>query len=74
LAVSSVFKSIVRDPDEFSFLVSSRFYNGGKYAASQPYIGVYRALLLGEAQKIFELTASDLTSTIVGDAASAIAL
>lgn len=40
LVISSVFESIIRDPDKFSFLVSSRFYNGGHYAASQPYIGV----------------------------------
>ena len=65
LAVSSHFGSIIRDPDKFSFLVSSRFYNGGHYAASQPYIGVYRALILDEAQKIFELMVRDLTSTIV---------
>ncbi|MGB7632939.1 MAG: hypothetical protein WBL68_04390 [Nitrososphaeraceae archaeon] len=73
-AISSVFESIIRDTDKFSFLVSNRFYNGGRYVASQPYIGAYRALILGEAQKIFELMVRDLTSTIVGDAASIIAL
>ena len=41
---------------------------------SQPYIGVNRALILSEAQKIFELMVRDLTITIVGDAASIIAL
>ncbi|MGC2308356.1 MAG: hypothetical protein WA461_08135 [Nitrososphaeraceae archaeon] len=74
LAVSSVFESIIRDTDKFIFLVSNRFCNGGRYAASQPYIGVNRALILSEAQKIFELMERDLTITIVGDAASIIAL
>ncbi|MGB7634750.1 MAG: hypothetical protein WBL68_13580, partial [Nitrososphaeraceae archaeon] len=50
--------------DIFSFLVSNRFCNGGRYAVSQPYIGVNRALILSEAQKIFELMVRDLTITI----------
>jgi hypothetical protein len=53
-------------------LVSSNIYNGGQHAASQPYIDVYETLILDEAQKIFELMARDLTSTILGNAASTI--
>jgi len=34
LAVSSVIKSIIRDPDKYSFLVSSSVYNGGQHAVS----------------------------------------
>lgn len=64
LAVSSVFESILRDPDKYSFLTNSSLQNGGQYAMSQPYIDMYRALILDEAQKIFELMVRDLTSTI----------
>lgn len=73
MAASSVFESIIRDPTKYSFLFNSGgLYIGGQYAASQPYIDVYRALILDEAQKIFELMVRDLTSTIVGNAASTI--
>ena len=54
LAVSSVIESIIRDPDKYSFLVSSSVYNGGQYAASH-YVDIYRTLILDEAQKVFEV-------------------
>ena len=69
LAVSSVIESIIRDPDRFSFLVSSIVYNGGQYASSRPYIDVYRTLILDETQKVFELMVRDLTSRIINEAA-----
>jgi hypothetical protein len=68
LAVSSVFESMIKDPDKYRFLVSSGFYNG-QYAASQPYIDVYRALILDQTQKIFELMVRDLTGRIINEAA-----
>lgn len=67
LAASSVFESIIRDPTKYNFL-----FNSGQHTSSQPYIDVYRALILDEAQKIFELMVRDLTSTIVDNAASII--
>ena len=70
LAVASVVQSIIRDPDKYGFLVNSSVYNGGQYVASQPYIDVYRTLILDEAQKIFESTVRDLTSRIINEAAS----
>lgn len=42
-------------------------YNGGQYAASQPDIDAYRALILLEAQKVFELMVRDLTSRIINN-------
>jgi transposase len=69
LAVSSVIESIIRDPGKYSFLISNSIYNGGQHAASQPYIDVYRALILDEAQKVFELMVRDLTSRIINEAA-----
>ena len=69
LAVASVVQSIIRDPDKYGFLVNSSVYNGGQYVASQPYIDVYRTLILDEAQKIFESTVRDLTSRIINEAA-----
>jgi hypothetical protein len=69
LATSSVIESILRDPTKYNFLVNSNLYNGGQYAASQPYIDAYRTLILDEAQKIFELMVRDLTSRIIGDTA-----
>ncbi|HKI09501.1 MAG TPA: hypothetical protein VKA09_13995 [Nitrososphaeraceae archaeon] len=72
LATSSVIESILRDPTKYNFLVNSSLYNSGQYAASKPYIDVYRALILNEAEKIFELLVRDVTSAIVGDAASTI--
>jgi transposase len=67
LAVSSVIESIIRDPDKYSFLVSS-IYNGVQHVASQPYINVYRTLILDEAQKLFELMVQNLTSRIINEA------
>ena len=69
LATSSVLESILRDPTKYNFLVSSSLYNGGQYAASQHYIDAYRALILDEAQKVFELMVRDSTSRIIGDTA-----
>jgi len=69
LAVYSVIESIIRDPNKYSFLVSSNVYNGGQHAASHPYTDVYRTLILDEAQKVFELMARDLTSRIINEAA-----
>src|SRR5215204_271938 len=59
LATSSVIESIIRDPNKYSFMVSSSHYNGGQYVTSQPYIDMYRALILDEAQKVFELMVRD---------------
>ena len=53
LATNSVIESTLRDPTKYNFLVNSSLYNGGQYAASQPYIDAYRALILNEAQKYF---------------------
>jgi DNA repair ATPase RecN len=65
LATISVIESVTRDPDKYNFLVSS----GGQYTSSQPYIYAYRALILDEAQKIFELMVRDLTGRIINEAA-----
>jgi hypothetical protein len=65
LATTSVIESVTRDPDKYNFLVSS----GGQYTSSQPYIYAYRALILDEAQKIFELMVRDLTGRIINEAA-----
>ena len=69
LATKSVIESTLRDPTKYNFLVNSSLYNGGQYAASQPYIDAYRALILNEAQKIFELMVQDLTNRIINEAA-----
>ena len=69
LAVASVVQSIIRDPDKYGFLVSSSIYNGGQHAASQPYIDMYRALILYDAEKLLEIMVRDLTSRIVNEAA-----
>ena len=66
LATTSVIESVTRDPDKYNFLVSS---SGGQYTSSQPYIYAYRALILDEAQKIFELMVRDLTGRIINEAA-----
>ena len=58
LAVSSVIESIVRDPNRYNFLINSNQYQDGQHMA---FIDVYRALILDEAQRIFELMAKDLT-------------
>ena len=60
LAVSSVIESIIRDPDKYSFLVSNNVYNGRQHVVSQPYVDVYRALILDEAQKLLEIMIQDL--------------
>src|SRR5919108_560013 len=65
LAVSSVIESIRRDPTKYNFLINS----SRQYAASHPYIDVYRTLILDEAQKVFELIVQDLTGRIINEAA-----
>ncbi|HEU4446525.1 MAG TPA: hypothetical protein VFR94_17775 [Nitrososphaeraceae archaeon] len=67
LATISVIESITKDPTKYNFLINSSLYNGG-----QPYIDMYRALILDEAQKVFELMVRELTSTIVGNSTSTI--
>jgi DNA repair ATPase RecN len=69
LAAISVIESVTRDPDKYNFLVSSGVYNSGGRQSSQPYIHAYRALILDEAQKIFELMVRDLTGRIINEAA-----
>ena len=69
LAVSSVIESIIRDPNKYSFLVSSSVYSSGQHASSHPYIDIYRTLILDEVQKIFELMVRDLTNRIINEAA-----
>ena len=69
LAISSVIESIIRNPDKYSFLVSSSVYNGGQHAASQSYIDVYRTLILDDAEKLLEIMVQDLTSNIINQAA-----
>jgi hypothetical protein len=65
LAVFSVTESIMRDPTKYNILVGSA--HGRQYAVSQPYIDVYRALILDEAQRLFELMVRESTSTIVSN-------
>lgn len=69
LAISSLIESIIKDPDKYSFLVSSSVYNGGQYSSSHPYIDVHRSLILDEAQKVFELMVRELTNRIINEAA-----
>jgi hypothetical protein len=65
LAISSVIESIVRDPTRYNFLTNSNIYNNGSQKVTQPYIEGYRALILDEAQKIFEILTRDLTNQIM---------
>jgi hypothetical protein len=67
IAVASVLESISQDPDKYNFLVNSRKYNGGQYATSHPFIDAYRAVILDESQKLFELMAGDLTSRVINE-------
>jgi hypothetical protein len=66
LAVSSVIESIRRDPTKYNFLINSNQYQDGQHMV---FIDVYRALILDEAQRIFEVMAKDLTSRIINKAA-----
>jgi hypothetical protein len=60
----------IRDPAKYNFLFNSGgLYSGGHHTSSQPYIYAYRALILDEAQKIFELMVRDLTGRIINEAA-----
>jgi transposase len=70
LAISSVVESIVKHPDRFNFLINSNVYNNGRQKASQPYIEVYRALILDEAEKIFKIMTRDLINKIIDNAIS----
>jgi len=65
LAVSSVIESIRRNPTKYNFLISSNQYQDGQHMA---FIDVYRALILDEAQRIFEVMVRDLTSRIINEA------
>jgi hypothetical protein len=64
LAVSSVIESIRRDPTKYNFLINSNQYQDGQHMV---FIDVYRALILDEAQRIFEVMAKDLTSRIINE-------
>ena len=66
LAVSSVIESIRRDSTKYNFLINSNQYQDGQHMA---FIDVYRALILDEAQRIFEVMAKDLTSRIINETA-----
>jgi len=65
LAVSSVIESIRRNPTKYNFLISSNQYQDGQHMA---FIDVYRALILDEAQRIFEVMVRDLTCRIINEA------
>jgi predicted transcriptional regulator len=69
LAVASVLESLMRNPDNYNFLVSSSAYNGRQHASSHPYVDVYKTIILDEADKLFELMVQDLTNRIIHDAA-----
>jgi len=66
LAVSSVIESVKRDPTKYNFLINSNQYKDGQHMA---FIDVYRALILDEAQRIFEVMAKDLTGRITNETA-----
>jgi hypothetical protein len=67
LAVSSVIESIRRNPTKYNnFLINSNQYQDGQHMV---FIDVYRALILDEAQRIFEVMAKDLTSRIINETA-----
>jgi hypothetical protein len=66
LAVVCVTESIIRDPVKYDFLVNNRHYYSGQHVSSQSnYTNVYRALILGDAEKLFEVLAGNLTSRII---------
>lgn len=65
LAVSSVIEAVIQDPTTFNFLINSSQHSNGSYKTSQSYIDVYRALILNEAQKLFEIMTRDLANKII---------
>jgi hypothetical protein len=59
---------MIRNPEKYDFFVKNSRYYRGPYASSQPnFTDVYRALILDEAQKIFELMVRDLTDRIINE-------
>ena len=72
LSVSSVIESIIKDPNKYSFLVSS-VYCSGQHTSSHPYINVYRTLILDDAEKLLELMTRNLTSRVIDDVSSGFA-
>jgi hypothetical protein len=73
LAVSCVTEAMIRNPEKFDFLVKNSRYYGGHYDTSQPnFTDVYRALLLDDAQRLFEMMTRGLTNKIINDAVSQI--
>jgi hypothetical protein len=67
LAIFSVIESIIRDPVRFNLLVSQ--YGDRHQKASRSFIDLCRALVLDEAQKLFDVMVRDLTDKIINDAA-----
>jgi hypothetical protein len=72
LAVASVLESLRHNPDKYNLLINSNQYYSGQYAVSPPFINEYRSLILDEAQKLFELMATDLTNSIINERALAV--
>ena len=67
LAISSVIESVVRDPVRFNLLV---IQCGDRHQkASRSFIDLCRALVLDEAQKLFDVMVRDLTDKIINEAA-----
>jgi len=74
LAVSSVIEGVIQDPAKFNFLINSSQHSNRRYKTSQSYIDVYRALILNEAEKIFEIMTRDLTNKIIESAIAKVPL
>jgi transposase len=73
LAVSCVTEAMIRNPEKYDFFVKNSQYYRGPYATSQPnFTDVYRALILGDAEKLFEVVARNLTNRIIDDVSSGI--
>jgi hypothetical protein len=66
LAVSCAIESIIRNPDKYNLLVRNGHYLGGQYASPHPnFAGMYRALILEDAEKLFEVMVRSLISKVV---------
>jgi hypothetical protein len=61
LAVSCVTETLRKDPDKFYFLVKNDQYVSPQLNFS----GIYRALILEDAEKLFELMVRDLISKVI---------
>jgi hypothetical protein len=61
LAVSCVTETMRKDPDKFYFLVKNDQYVSSQLNSSH----IYRALILEDAEKLFELMVRDLTSKVI---------